>query len=773
MSISDTKNAQKYASIAETAAAQAKLYAEKLEGAPDYAAQAEAAAEQASDSAQSALTAQNGANAAAGQASASANEAVQAAADAEGAAEAVFGSSLHAPTGEVLSTLPSAAGRVNTVPVFDGSGDAAVKDIADFAILDSNGKIPVSMIPAVALSEVFVVNSQSAMLALDAQEGDVAKRTDLGYSFILASEPASTLSNWVQVSDDVLAQLGLSTGATEVGAVDDDNNSTTVQGALALKASKAYLSATTGAARVNTSSGATVQALFDQLTGGTFNLKYRNYTVYNRLDEELSVASIAGVDPTGATDSTAALNGFFSLLNTNGTRTTVRIQAGTYLTTGLTINNTSLVIKGAGEYPYGASTTKIKAAAANTTLMTFTRSGCRIEGLLFEGFEAAVNFGATETCTGVKFQPSTGTLADIDSTVHGCTFFCLKNGVVGYGRNLTQRLNGYSHVAFPITLNYVPGQQFRGHVIDDNRFHSCGGFGSATDTSLADSVCIKLVTNTAQGVLADNYAGDISIKNNKCDNGCFQFFLGHFGRGSIMSCNDIFRCGGSLSVMIKIDNTATSSNTDYDNFVLIGNTIASDAASTNPQSFPDYALWMTGVRGGVVSGNAFGKLYKHGLVIENCADIVLNAIQLKNPSMSVAFGGSAYNAVEIISGGNNIQILGLNVRNSQSSTQIQFVINNASATNVMVDNIQANGYTSMINEGSSARTHGIINFGGNRRKEVFATTIGGIPLNINYAVGDICWFTAQPTTGTAYVGAYCVTAGVGTAAVWRNFGAMV
>ncbi|EPH2676678.1 glycosyl hydrolase family 28-related protein [Enterobacter cloacae] len=562
-------------------------------------------------------------------------------------------------------------------------------------------------------------------------DGALPKHVDAG------STPSSSggvgVGAWVGIGDASLrAMLATSAGAGMIGALDSDGNATTVQNAIG---------------------------------------HYRAYTVKKRLDEELSVGAIAGVDPTGATDSTAALNGFFSLLNTNGTRTTIRIPAGTYLTTGLTINNTSLVIKGAGEYPYGASTTKIKAAAANTTLMTFTRSGCRIEGLLLEGFEAAVNFGATETCTGVKFQPSTGTLADIDSTVHGCTFFCLKNGVVGYGRNLTQRLNGYSHVAFPITLNYVPGQQFRGHVIDDNRFHSCGGFGSATDTSLADSVCIKLVTNTAKGVLADNYAGDISIKNNKCDNGCFQFFLGHFGRGSIMSCNDIFRCGGSLSVMIKIDNTATSSNTDYDNFVLIGNTIASDAASTNPQSFPDYALWMTGVRGGVVSGNAFGKLYKHGLVMENCADIVLNAIQLKNPSMSVAFGGSAYNAVEIISGGNNIQILGLNVRNSQSSTQIQFVINNASATNVMVDNIQANGYISMINEGSSARTHGIINFGGNRRKEVFATTVAGIPSTINYSVGDICWFTTPPASGTAYAGAICVTAGNGSAAVWRNFGA--
>ena len=62
MSISDTNKAQKYASIAEVAAAQAKIYAEKLENAPDYAAQAEAAAAQSSDSAQSALAAQNGAD---------------------------------------------------------------------------------------------------------------------------------------------------------------------------------------------------------------------------------------------------------------------------------------------------------------------------------------------------------------------------------------------------------------------------------------------------------------------------------------------------------------------------------------------------------------------------------------------------------------------------------------------------------------------------------------------------------------------------------------
>lgn len=526
-----------------------------------------------------------------------------------------------------------------------------------------------------------------------------------------------------------------------------------------------------GASLIGTSTGDTVQNKFDQLSNGQFNLKYRNYTVYNRLDEVLSVGAISGVDPTGTTDSTSALNGFFALLNSNGTKTTILIPAGTYLTTGVTINNSSLVIRGSGKDAYGQSTTKIKASAANTTLMTFTTGGCRVEDLLFEGFEAAVNFGATETCTGIKFQSTSGS-ADIDSTVQGCIFFCLKNGVVGYGRNLTQRLNGYSHVAFPITLNYVSGQQFRGHIIDDNRFHSCGGLGPATDATLAGSVCIKLVANTASGALADNYAGDISIKNNKCDGGCYQFFQGPFHRGSIMSNNDIFRCGGASSVVIKIDNTATVANTDYDNFVVAGNTMASDLPVATPQPFPDYALWLTGVRGGVVSGNAFSKMGKHGIVLDNCADLVLSATQLKNPNMNVSTNGLVFNAIDISNGGNNIQIIGLNVRCTQANPQIQYVVNNASATNVMVDNVMAANYQGMLNEGGSARTHGIINFGSQRRKEVFATTTAGIPSTINYAVGDICWFTTPPSTGTAYAGALCVTAGIGAAAAWRNFGVL-
>lgn len=243
MSISDTLKAQRYASVAEVAAAQAKLYADKLESAPDYAEQAAASALAAAASAQVAVSAQSVVNDLAISASESATSAAASAAEAGNAAAAAVGQCIRVPTGESVSPLPAAADRINTFLVFTDDGSVSLMPESDVAILDSEGKIPVSMIPAVAISQAFVVSSQAAMLALTAQVGDVAKRTDLGYSFILSAEPASTLSNWVQLTDDVLAQLGLPTGATQVGATDDSGANTTVQGALALKASYAALAA--------------------------------------------------------------------------------------------------------------------------------------------------------------------------------------------------------------------------------------------------------------------------------------------------------------------------------------------------------------------------------------------------------------------------------------------------------------------------------------------------------------------------------------------------
>lgn len=67
------------------------------------------------------------------------------------------------------------------------------------ATLDAAGKLPASQVPAVAITDTFVVATQAAMLALTAQTGDIAIRTDLNNTFVLQSEPASTLANWKEI----------------------------------------------------------------------------------------------------------------------------------------------------------------------------------------------------------------------------------------------------------------------------------------------------------------------------------------------------------------------------------------------------------------------------------------------------------------------------------------------------------------------------------------------------------------------------------------------
>ena len=81
------------------------------------------------------------------------------------------------------------------------------------AELGADGKIPSAQLSAIAITDTFVVASQAAMLALTAEKGDVAVRTDLSKSFILKADGASTLANWQELlspTDAVLSVNGQS-----------------------------------------------------------------------------------------------------------------------------------------------------------------------------------------------------------------------------------------------------------------------------------------------------------------------------------------------------------------------------------------------------------------------------------------------------------------------------------------------------------------------------------------------------------------------------------
>ena len=118
------------------------------------------------------------------------------------------------------------------------------------ATLGSDGKVPNSQIPALAISGTFPVSSQAQMLALSqADQGDVAIRSDISKSFILRVLPSSVLGNWSELLTptgavtSVNGQVGVVTlsksdvGLSNVDDTSDANKpvSTAQQTALNLK----------------------------------------------------------------------------------------------------------------------------------------------------------------------------------------------------------------------------------------------------------------------------------------------------------------------------------------------------------------------------------------------------------------------------------------------------------------------------------------------------------------------------------------------------------
>ncbi|WJJ10363.1 hypothetical protein P9990_17480 [Prescottella equi] len=121
------------------------------------------------------------------------------------------------PMGQVDGLTAALAAKADLVP--DGQGGMV---------------IPTANIPAKALNTTKVVGSEAEMLALtpvQVQEGDLAKRTDLGgVTFALGPEHPSVLSSWIQISstggavDSVNGQVGvvvLGRGDVGLGQVDN------------------------------------------------------------------------------------------------------------------------------------------------------------------------------------------------------------------------------------------------------------------------------------------------------------------------------------------------------------------------------------------------------------------------------------------------------------------------------------------------------------------------------------------------------------------------
>ncbi len=120
---------------------------------------------------------------------------------------------------------PQGGGGSIDPTILDGKQDTSEKNQANgYAGLDSGTKLPTNLLPGLALTDVNVVGSQVAQLALTAQEGDIAIRTDLDVSYAHNGGTAGTMADWSELltpTDAILTVFGR-TGAVSAQAGDYD-----------------------------------------------------------------------------------------------------------------------------------------------------------------------------------------------------------------------------------------------------------------------------------------------------------------------------------------------------------------------------------------------------------------------------------------------------------------------------------------------------------------------------------------------------------------------
>ena len=130
---------------------------------------------------------------------------------------------------------------------------------------DLTGTLPTSVLPPLAVNEVFTAANQTAMLALKAERGDMAIRTDNGRTYVLSSDKPGTLADWKEITAaGSVTSVNGKTGAVTIGKADvglgsvdntSDKNKPISTATAAELAKKAVIGTTAGTAVDNKAIG--------------------------------------------------------------------------------------------------------------------------------------------------------------------------------------------------------------------------------------------------------------------------------------------------------------------------------------------------------------------------------------------------------------------------------------------------------------------------------------------------------------------------------------
>jgi hypothetical protein len=221
---------------------------------------------------------------------------------------------------------------------------------------DISGMVPTAALPPLAINETFPVASQAAMLALVAQRGDVAIRTDVAKSFILSTDSPGTLADWKEfIATGQVVSVAGKTGVValvkaDVGLGSVDNTADTAKpvsvaqaAALALKVDKSEI-----------------------LGQKVFTPEY--------------YGAVGDSDGSTGTNDTAAVQAAINAAVAAGGRGVVKLSKAYLIPGGITVNGSCTILgEGAGELHGGTAVTA--ATLVNVTLPSvgsrFTLRGVR------------------------------------------------------------------------------------------------------------------------------------------------------------------------------------------------------------------------------------------------------------------------------------------------------------------------------------------------------------------------------------------------------------
>ena len=134
---------------------------------------------------------------------------------------------------DVANTLLDASVAESNVTQHEAALSIASSQISDKALangvasLDGSGKVPSAQLPALALTDVFVVSSQSAQLALTAQEGDLVIRTDESKTYVHNGGSAGTMADYTELQfPDAVTSVNSLTGTVVLDTDDVSEGST-------------------------------------------------------------------------------------------------------------------------------------------------------------------------------------------------------------------------------------------------------------------------------------------------------------------------------------------------------------------------------------------------------------------------------------------------------------------------------------------------------------------------------------------------------------------